>query len=234
MGCGTPFPGDQPLSFLRQTAFPAHPSVRSMTAPTAGLGAASTPCASPTSPVSPTAPTEPGLQGGRVGSPLITTLAGAPKQRLLVPLSLQTIPQAPKLPSLPFLGMPQPYRHPEGMGAVFFMCGTPQTELLCCPTDPDTGISDAEQYHTYSELTNPQDPLSKDQWDDLGSSTSPCSQASDDEAKTGSPVKAEPFPTPKKDDFALPSLSLITTSAGNTEVGKQGAESSQSYTGTQG
>ncbi|XP_030920239.1 potassium voltage-gated channel subfamily H member 6 isoform X2 [Geospiza fortis] len=98
--------------------------------------------------------------------------------------------------------------------------------------DPDTGISDPEQYHTYSELTNPQEPLSKDQWDELGSSTSPCSQASDDEAKTGSPVKAEPFPTPKKDDLALPSLSLITTSAGNTEVGKQAAESSQSYTAT--
>ncbi|NXR68614.1 KCNH6 protein, partial [Rhadina sibilatrix] len=108
---------------------------------------------------------------------------------------------------------------------------------LCQPNkpDPDTGISDAEQYHTYSELTNPQDPLSKDQWDDLGSSTSPCSQASDDEAKTGSPVKAEPFPTPKKDDFALPSLSLITTTgAGSTEVGKQVAENSQTYTGTQG
>ncbi|NXR43335.1 KCNH6 protein, partial [Zosterops hypoxanthus] len=105
---------------------------------------------------------------------------------------------------------------------------------LCQPNkaDPDTGVSDAEQYHTYSELTNPQDPLSKDQWDELGSSTSPCSQASDDEAKTGSPVKAEPFPTPKKDEFALPSLSLITTSAGNTEVGKQVAESSQSYTAT--
>ncbi|XP_041282220.1 potassium voltage-gated channel subfamily H member 6 isoform X4 [Onychostruthus taczanowskii] len=98
--------------------------------------------------------------------------------------------------------------------------------------DPDTGISDAEQYHTYSELTNPQDPLSKDQWDDVGSSTSPCSQASDDEAKSGSPVKAEPFPTPKKDDLALPSLSLITTSAGDTQVGKQAAESSQSYTAT--
>ncbi|KAM4756834.1 voltage-gated inwardly rectifying potassium channel KCNH6 isoform 1-T1 [Cyanocitta cristata] len=105
---------------------------------------------------------------------------------------------------------------------------------LCQPSKPDrdTGISDAEQYHTYSELTNPQNPLSKDQWDDMGSSTSPCSQASDDEAKTGSPVKAEPFPTPKKDDFALPSLSLITTSTGNTEVSKQAAESSQSYTAT--
>ncbi|NXI79010.1 KCNH6 protein, partial [Rhipidura dahli] len=107
---------------------------------------------------------------------------------------------------------------------------------LCQPSKPDrdTGIPDAEQYHTYSELTNPQNPPSKDQWDDMGSSTSPCSQASDDEAKTGSPVKAEPFPTPKKDDFALPSLSLITTSAGNTELGKQAAESGQSYTGTHG
>ncbi|KFV49150.1 Potassium voltage-gated channel subfamily H member 7, partial [Gavia stellata] len=98
--------------------------------------------------------------------------------------------------------------------------------------DPDTGISDAEQYHTYSELTNPQDPLSKDQWDDLGSSTTPCSQTSDDEAKTDSPKKAEPFPTSKRDDFALPTLSLVTTSAGGTEVGKQAAESSQSYAGT--
>ncbi|KAJ7427156.1 Potassium voltage-gated channel subfamily H member 2 [Willisornis vidua] len=104
----------------------------------------------------------------------------------------------------------------------------------CPPTkpDPDTGISDAEQYHTYSELTNPQDPLKKDQWDDLGSSTSPCSQTSDDEAKTGSPMKAEPFPTPKKEDLALASLSLVTTSAGSTEAGKQAAESSQSYAAT--
>ncbi|XP_071433162.1 voltage-gated inwardly rectifying potassium channel KCNH6 [Pithys albifrons albifrons] len=104
----------------------------------------------------------------------------------------------------------------------------------CPPTkpDPDRGISDAEQYHTYSELTNPQDPLRKDQWDDLGSSTSPCSQTSDDEAKTGSPVKAEPFPTPKKEDLALASLSLVTTSAGSTEAGKQAAESSQSYAAT--
>ncbi|XP_074973344.1 voltage-gated inwardly rectifying potassium channel KCNH6 isoform X1 [Phalacrocorax aristotelis] len=103
---------------------------------------------------------------------------------------------------------------------------------LCQPNkpDPDTGISDAEQYHTYSELTNPQDPLSKDQWDDLGSSTTPCSQTSDDEVKTSSPMKAEPFPTSKKDDFALPTLSLVTTSG--TEVSKQAAESSQSYAAT--
>ncbi|XP_071654256.1 voltage-gated inwardly rectifying potassium channel KCNH6 isoform X3 [Patagioenas fasciata] len=105
---------------------------------------------------------------------------------------------------------------------------------LCQPNkpDPDTGISDAEQYHTYSELTNPQDPLSKDRWDDLGSSTTPCSQTSDDEAKTGSPAKAEPFPTSKKDDCALPTLSLVTTSAGGTEVGKQAAESSRPYAAT--
>ncbi|XP_040392487.1 potassium voltage-gated channel subfamily H member 6 isoform X1 [Cygnus olor] len=105
---------------------------------------------------------------------------------------------------------------------------------LCQPNkpDPDTGTSDAEQYHTYSELTNPQDPLSKDQWDDLGSSTTPCSQTSDDEAKPSSPTKAEPFPASKKDDFALPTLSLITANASSTEVGKQAAESSQSYTAT--
>ncbi|OXB60798.1 hypothetical protein ASZ78_005236 [Callipepla squamata] len=105
---------------------------------------------------------------------------------------------------------------------------------LCQPNkpDPDTGTSDAEQYHTYSELTNPQDPLSKDQWDDVGSSTTPCSQTSDDEAKPGSPTKAEPFPLSKKDDFALPTLSLITASASGTEVGKQAAESSQSYAAT--
>ncbi|NXG37336.1 KCNH6 protein, partial [Dromaius novaehollandiae] len=107
---------------------------------------------------------------------------------------------------------------------------------VCQPNkpDPDTGTSDAEQYHTYSELTNPQDPLSKDQWDDLGSSTTPCSQTSDEEAKPSSPTKAEPVPAPKKDDFALPALSLITTSAGGTEAAKQGAESSQSFTGTRG
>ncbi|KFV62958.1 Potassium voltage-gated channel subfamily H member 7, partial [Dryobates pubescens] len=93
---------------------------------------------------------------------------------------------------------------------------------LCQPNKP-------EQYHTYSELTNPQEPLSKDQWDDLGSSTTPCSQTSDDEAKTGSPVKAEPFPTSRKDDLALPTFSLVTTSTGDREAGKQAAQSSQSY-----
>ncbi|XP_064030117.1 potassium voltage-gated channel subfamily H member 6 isoform X3 [Pogoniulus pusillus] len=105
---------------------------------------------------------------------------------------------------------------------------------LCQPSKPDadTGISDAEQYHTYSELTNPQDPLSKDQWDNLGSSTTPCSQTSEDEAKTGSPVKAETFPTSKKDDLALLRLSLNATSTGDTEAGKQAAESSQPYAAT--
>ncbi|XP_025915034.1 potassium voltage-gated channel subfamily H member 6 [Apteryx rowi] len=105
---------------------------------------------------------------------------------------------------------------------------------LCQPKkpDPDTGTSDAEQYRTSSELTNPQDPLSKDQWDDLGSSTTPCSQTSDEEAKPSSPTKAEPFPAPKKDDFALPALSLATASTSGTEPGMQAAESSQSYTAT--
>lgn len=153
-----------------------------------------------------------------------------------MPPSLQTSLDVPPwehphcLPSLS-LGCPSPTGTQEGTGADFAIFGSLQINLLCCPTDPDTGISDADQYHTYSELTNPQDPPSKDQWDDQGSSTTPCSQTSDDEAKTGSPVKAEPFPTSKKDDFALPTLSLVTTSAGGTEAGKQAEESSQSYAG---
>lgn len=130
------------------------------------------------------------------------------------------------------LGCSSPTSTFQGMWTDFVMCAVPRINLLCCPTDPDTGTSDAEQYHTYSELTNPQDPLSKDQWDDVGSSTTPCSQTSDDEAKPGSPTKAEPFPLSKKDDFALPALSLVTASASGTEVSKQAAESSQSYAGT--
>lgn len=63
-GTWPPFPGDQPLSFLRQTAFPARPSARTMSAPTAGLGAANAPCASPTRPVSPAAMAEPGPRVG--------------------------------------------------------------------------------------------------------------------------------------------------------------------------
>lgn len=230
-----PFRGDQPLSFLRQTAFPAPPSARSTTAPTAGPADASAPCASPANPVSPAELAEPSLQPWDSGIITHSHPGSCPKAEVAgasVPAGTQTafLPSFPPIP----VGCSSPYRHPEGMGAVFFMRGAPQTKLLCCPTDPDTGISDAEPYHTYSELTNPQDQLSKEQWDDLGSSTSPCSQASDDEAKTGSPVKAGPFPIPKKDDFALPSLSLITTSAGDREVGKQVAESSQSYAGTHG
>lgn len=146
-----------------------------------------------------------------------------------MPPALQTSPEGTRTAScpLPPHRMSQPSGTLKGMGADFAMRGAPQINLLCCPTDPDTGISDAEQYHTYSELTNPQDPLSKDQWDDLGSSTTPCSQTSDDEAKTGSLAKADPFPTSKK---ALPTLSLVTTSASDT-AGKQAAESSQSYAG---
>ncbi|XP_065433568.1 potassium voltage-gated channel subfamily H member 6 isoform X1 [Chrysemys picta bellii] len=110
---------------------------------------------------------------------------------------------------------------------------------LCRPpkTDPDgldTGISDAEPYHTYSELTNLQGPLSKDQWDDLCSSTTPCSQTSDEEAKPPSPTEAEPSPDSDKDDFAPAVLSLVTPSASGTDVSKQAADDSQSYAATPG
>ncbi|TFK10650.1 cyclin-dependent kinase-like 5 [Platysternon megacephalum] len=110
---------------------------------------------------------------------------------------------------------------------------------LCRPpkTDPDgldTGISDAEPYHTYSELTNLQGPLSKDQWDDLCSSTTPCSQTSDEEAKPPSPTQAEPSPDSDKDDFAPAVLSLVTPNASGADVGKQAADDSQSYAASPG
>uniref|UniRef100_A0A803TW11 Potassium voltage-gated channel subfamily H member 6 n=1 Tax=Anolis carolinensis TaxID=28377 RepID=A0A803TW11_ANOCA len=54
----------------------------------------------------------------------------------------------------------------------------------------DTGISDPEQYHAYSELTQLQRPHSKDHWDDMCSTTTPCSQTSEEEAKVPSPTKA--------------------------------------------
>ncbi|XP_014464670.1 potassium voltage-gated channel subfamily H member 6 isoform X2 [Alligator mississippiensis] len=105
---------------------------------------------------------------------------------------------------------------------------------LCKPskTDADAGISDAEQYHTYSELTNTKDTLSKEQWDDLGSSTTPCSQTSDDEAKPASPTKPEPFLASEKDDFVPPVLSFVTTTNGGTDISRQSADGSQSYTAT--
>lgn len=58
-GTWHPCPGDQPLSSLRQTAFPARRSARSTTARTGGHADASTPSASPTSPVSPSASAQP-------------------------------------------------------------------------------------------------------------------------------------------------------------------------------
>ncbi|XP_019404014.1 PREDICTED: potassium voltage-gated channel subfamily H member 6 isoform X2 [Crocodylus porosus] len=105
---------------------------------------------------------------------------------------------------------------------------------LCKPnkTDADAGISDVEQYHTYSELTNTKDTLSKEQWDDLGSSTTPCSQTSDDEAKPASPTKAEPFLASEKDDFVPPVLSFVTTNNGGTDISRQSADGTQSYAAT--
>ncbi|XP_065278612.1 potassium voltage-gated channel subfamily H member 6 [Emys orbicularis] len=102
------------------------------------------------------------------------------------------------------------------------------------PDGLDTGISDAEPYHTYSELTNLQGPLSKDQWDDLCSSTTPCSQTSDEEAKPPSPTQAEPSPDSDQDDFAPAMLSLVTPNASGTDVSKQAVDDSQSYAATPG
>lgn len=120
-GTWHPCPGDQPLSSLRQTAFPAHHSVRSMTAPTGGRADASIPFASPTSLVSPTASAEPGLQGWGAGSSFNYCPSRHPKAEVTVSASIpadQYVPTlgAPTLSSLPLLRMPQPYGHPRGDG----------------------------------------------------------------------------------------------------------------------
>uniref|UniRef100_A0A8D0H4E7 Potassium voltage-gated channel subfamily H member 6 n=1 Tax=Sphenodon punctatus TaxID=8508 RepID=A0A8D0H4E7_SPHPU len=85
-------------------------------------------------------------------------------------------------------------------------------------TDPDgldAGISDVEQYHTYSDLTHLQDTHGKDHWDDMCSTTPPCSQTSEEEAKPPSPTKAH----------------LVTVNADGTKVCKSAMDGSQSYAG---
>ncbi|XP_074835156.1 voltage-gated inwardly rectifying potassium channel KCNH6 isoform X2 [Carettochelys insculpta] len=108
---------------------------------------------------------------------------------------------------------------------------------LCRPSKTDgldPGILNAEQYHTYSELTNLPGPRSKDQWDDLCSSTTPCSQTSDEEAKPPRPIPAELCPTSHTDDLAPAMLNLVTTNTGGPDVSKQAADDSPSYAATPG
>lgn len=123
----TPCPGDQPLLSLRQTAFPAHRSARSTTAPTGACADASTPSASPTSPVSPLPPSPcPGHPRPRASSAArsigrarewdlpFSHCPGRHPKAVLLSLYVPTLTST--LPSLLLHRMPRPYRHPRGDG----------------------------------------------------------------------------------------------------------------------
>ncbi|XP_069490230.1 voltage-gated inwardly rectifying potassium channel KCNH6 isoform X3 [Ambystoma mexicanum] len=94
----------------------------------------------------------------------------------------------------------------------------------------DEGNSDAEQYHTYSELTNLQGPISKDHWDELCSTNTPCSQISDDETKPLNAVKLEPFAGSERQEFIPAVVNLVTSSMGGREVGSKMADDVEAYT----
>ncbi|KAJ7313388.1 hypothetical protein JRQ81_004710 [Phrynocephalus forsythii] len=78
------------------------------------------------------------------------------------------------------------------------------------PDGLDTGISDPEQYHAYSELTQLQHPHSKDHWDDMCSTTTPCSQTSEEEAKLPSPTKDEFCTAIEKNSYAPAVVNLVS------------------------
>ncbi|XP_016849987.2 LOW QUALITY PROTEIN: potassium voltage-gated channel subfamily H member 6 [Anolis carolinensis] len=97
------------------------------------------------------------------------------------------------------------------------------------PDGLDTGISDPEQYHAYSELTQLQRPHSKDHWDDMCSTTTPCSQTSEEEAKVPSPTKGESFILTEKNNYAPAVISLISD---DTEIDKLMTDDSLPFAAT--
>ncbi|KAJ6660553.1 hypothetical protein lerEdw1_017550 [Lerista edwardsae] len=97
------------------------------------------------------------------------------------------------------------------------------------PDSLDAGISDLEQYHAYSELTQLQGPHSKDHWEDMCSTTTPCSQTSEEEAKLPSPTKGELFITTEKNDYVS---AVVNLASDGTETEKLGPDGSQSFAAT--
>ncbi|KAG8447003.1 hypothetical protein GDO86_014446 [Hymenochirus boettgeri] len=96
----------------------------------------------------------------------------------------------------------------------------------------DDGISDAEQYHTYSELTNLQRPLSQDQWDEMGSSTTPCSQTSDDETKPLKSSRGDRLTSTDKQEFIPAVVSLVTATISSSEGERKVLEAVETYSAT--
>ncbi|XP_054849477.1 potassium voltage-gated channel subfamily H member 6 [Eublepharis macularius] len=97
------------------------------------------------------------------------------------------------------------------------------------PDGLDAGISDLEQYHAYSELTQLQDPRSKNHWDDMCSTTTPCSQTSEEETKMLCSPKGESFGISEKANYASAVVNLVP---GGTEDGQLVTDDSQSYAAT--
>ncbi|XP_060112229.1 potassium voltage-gated channel subfamily H member 6 [Heteronotia binoei] len=97
------------------------------------------------------------------------------------------------------------------------------------PPGLDTGISDLEQYHAYSELLQLQDPHSRNHWDDMCSTTTPCSQTSEEETKMLCPPKAESFGTSEKANYASAVVNLVP---GGMEDGQLVTDDSHSYAAT--
>nr|XP_033775067.1 potassium voltage-gated channel subfamily H member 6 isoform X2 [Geotrypetes seraphini] len=82
----------------------------------------------------------------------------------------------------------------------------------------DEGNSDGKQYHSCSELANPQAHKSRGHWDDLCSSTTPCSQTSDDEMKPLSAGQLDHFIPSEKQEFNPAVVNLATTNVSGQET----------------
>ncbi|CAH2302777.1 potassium voltage-gated channel subfamily H member 6 [Pelobates cultripes] len=89
--------------------------------------------------------------------------------------------------------------------------------------------SDAEQYHTYSELTNLQRPLSREQWDEMASSTTPCSQTSDDETKPLNSGRLDRLPPADKQEFIPAVVNLVTANISTRDGGRNVLETVETY-----
>ncbi|XP_061445596.1 potassium voltage-gated channel subfamily H member 6 isoform X2 [Rhineura floridana] len=92
----------------------------------------------------------------------------------------------------------------------------------------DAGISDPQQYHAYTELTQLQHPHSTDHWDDMCSTTTTCSHASEEETKMPNSIKDESFTTSEK-NYAPAVVNLVRD---GTEIGKLVTDDSLSYAAT--
>ncbi|XP_069808562.1 voltage-gated inwardly rectifying potassium channel KCNH6 isoform X4 [Dendropsophus ebraccatus] len=93
--------------------------------------------------------------------------------------------------------------------------------------------SDVEQYHTYSELTNLQRPLSREQWDEMASSTTPCSQTSDDETKPLNSARMERITSADKQEFIPAVVNLVTANISSCEGGRKMLETVETYSDSQ-